>query len=200
MAVTLADSLLVAPPRPLPTYPTAGGSPSASASGQSTINTDPPRFAVASAAHFWQNCGDATFTNIMAVHGNHNQLTTEFLSEREPATYHGSEGDVVRSSAVHLLHPVNQALSLWTGNGVLCQSESSTNKVRSDITYYRGDRTFAVVEFKKRGVIKPAEFNGAIQRITAATPEASLVANAKAHNNPENTFFDGQLYHLNKAG
>lgn len=154
MAVALADSLLVAPPRPLPTYPADGGSPSVQASGQSTIKTDPPppplpSFAVASAAHIWQDYGDATFTHIMTVHGNHNQLTTEFLFEREPAMYHSSEGNVVRSSAIHLLHPVNQALSLWSGDGVLCKSESATNKIRSDITYHRGNRAFVVVEFKE---------------------------------------------------
>lgn len=37
--------------------------------------------------------------------------------------YHASEGDVVRSSALHLLHPLNQALSLLASNGEVCRSE-----------------------------------------------------------------------------
>ncbi|KAK3983855.1 hypothetical protein QBC44DRAFT_353984 [Cladorrhinum sp. PSN332] len=191
MPVTLANSFPVAPPRPLPNYPTNGGLARASASGASTINTEPPKFAVASAALYWQNSGDSTLTHITATQGNNNALTTEFLSEVEPAIYHASEGDVVRSSAIYLLHPVNQALSLWTGNGVFCQSEATANGIRGDITYYRGTRAFAVVEFKKRGVIKPAEFTAAIKTITAATTEATLVSQANNRANPENTFFDG---------
>lgn len=54
------------------------------------------------------------------------------------AMYHNSEANVVRSSALYLLHPVNQALSMLVGTDkMLCPSEITNNKIRSDITYYR---------------------------------------------------------------
>ncbi|KAH6636486.1 hypothetical protein F5144DRAFT_181772 [Chaetomium tenue] len=53
--------------------------------------------------------------------------------------------------------------SLLTSNGVACRSEFTARPVRSDITYYRGPRPFAVIEFKKRGVIRQAEFRAAIK-------------------------------------
>lgn len=190
MVVTLAQSL--EPTRPLPNFPTEGGSPNVTASGNSTTQTDAPKFALATPQGHWQGTAPAALQTIAASVGNNpNPLTTEYLYEPESAIYHGSEGDVVRSSALYLLHPVNQALSLLTHDSVYCLSEATAHNVRSDITYYRGARPFAVVEFKRRGVIRLAEFRAAVKAITPATSEASLVASASAHNSTHHTFFDG---------
>lgn len=112
MPITLAESFAVVPTNRFHDYPRKPGDAHATISGASTSNTDAPKFAVASPALFWQQRGTAVVQNLAsgwqnAHHNNNMPLNTEFLSEREPATYHASEGDVIRSSAVYLLHPVN---------------------------------------------------------------------------------------------
>jgi hypothetical protein len=85
------------------------------------------------------------------------------------------------------------------GNGILwCRSETTTSVVRTDITYCRGTRAFAIVEFKKRAVIKPAEFQAAVNTITAATPETTLASQAYARKSAHISFFDGDSVILMK--
>lgn len=96
------------------------------------------------------------------------QLDREHVYLKEHATQHFNESDVVRTAAMYLVHPVVVALNsdpaMYSTIGL--QSEDVHNQVRSDITFYRTmqnrSRPIAVLEFKRRGVIKPAQLNDAI--------------------------------------
>ncbi|CAN8099934.1 unnamed protein product [Discula destructiva] len=61
--------------------------------------------------------------------------------------------------------------------GLLLQSEDVLRQVRSDITFYRKgtpkSRAIALLEFKRRGIIRPSQFTAAMPAITPA-PGATL--------------------------
>ncbi|KAK4170812.1 hypothetical protein QBC36DRAFT_250678 [Triangularia setosa] len=204
--VRISHSFANIPGNALPNYPNPHGNASAIMSGDSTRNTDPPYFAIAA-----QNNWHAFSTNFMANHpaaatANH-PLNVETVYLPEAAAHHNSEGDVVRSAAMYLLHPANQALSTHPNIVTRCQSEASANGIRSDITYYRGPtpqnpnfKAFAVIEFKKRGVIKPNEFATAVRFPNHPTqPQADVTVQAALSlaNNKE-TYFDGDAFVLIK--
>lgn len=208
--VPLSQAFVARPGNALPAYANPRGSAHASISGDSTRDTDPPYFSIAaqpqhSTHRDWHALGTAAVANIPNINTPAHPLNHEFVYFREAATYHDSEGDVVRSAAQYLLHPVNQALSSVPGVLVRCQSEATTTNIRSDITYYRGPnaqnpiyKAFAVVEFKKRGVIKQAEFHNTIRHQAPPTQQqvAATVAAALALNNE--TYFDGDALILIK--
>ncbi|CAP71805.1 uncharacterized protein PODANS_6_7520 [Podospora anserina S mat+] len=190
----------------LPTYPNPHGNANATISGDSTRDTDPPYFAIASQNN-WNNLGTNFLGNHPASTTPNHQLNVETVSLREDAVHHGSEGDVVRSAAMYLLHPINQALSTHPNIAITCQSEASTNRIRSDITYYRHPNTanpnfkaFAVVEFKKRGVITATEFAATIRSQTVPTQQVvdNTVAAAMALPHGKQTYFDGDSFVLIK--
>src|SRR3569833_1378874 len=106
-------------------------------------------------------------------------LNDEFIPQREDAMHHANEDDIMRAATLYLIHPINQALcaSPALAGMVKCQSEPTTHKTRSHIMFYRNrvapsgpPRAFAVVEFKRRGVIRHQEFQAADKDITAKTP------------------------------
>lgn len=195
--VTIRQSIV--PGTPLPPYPNNTANSNVTPSGQSTIETDPPYFAQNVAVNVWQGICQA-FLGLP----HSNAIDTERLADTEGAIFHVSEGDVVRASALYLLHPVNQAL--WACNQVaqtyMCQSEATTNRVRSDITYYKntatGRRAFAVVEFKKRGTINAAEFATAVRFNQAPTPVQVTNTVAVAVGLPNSTYYGGNSYILMK--
>ncbi|KAH8745180.1 hypothetical protein F5883DRAFT_511031 [Diaporthe sp. PMI_573] len=99
---------------------------------------------------------------------------------REDAMVHYNESDVVRTAAMYLVHPVVAALNadLHMAGRLLLQSEDILGQVRSDITFYRNDgtpdpRPIAVLEFKRRGIIRPGQFAAAIPAVVPA-PGATL--------------------------
>lgn len=99
----------------------------------------------------------------------------EHLYMQERATQHRNEADVVRSAAMYLVHPVMAVLDadpITSGAIVLHAEDASvvnnniTSTVRTDITFYRynpvgDDRPICVMEFKRRGVIRPDQFETA---------------------------------------
>lgn len=111
---------------------------------------------------------------------------------------HKNEGDVVRAAALYLIHPVNQTLSVHPSiaGTIICQSEFTTQKVRSDMTYWKntagGRKQFAVVEFKKRTSIPAAEFSRAA-RHTGATPDQATITQIStlAYKQPDGTYYSG---------
>jgi hypothetical protein len=175
-------------------------------SGDSTVNTDPPYFSIA-AQQNWHTLGTTLIANIPNIANPAHNLNRETVPFREDAAYHNSEGDVVRSAALYLLHPVNQALSSAQGVVIRCQSELTANKIRSDITYFRAPtaanpnyKAFAVVEFKKRGVIKDNEFRSTIKYNTVPNPQQLATATAAAlnHVSGKESQFDGDAWILIK--
>lgn len=98
----------------------------------------------------------------------------EHLYMKEQAMQHHNESDVVRSAAMYLVHPVMGALDAepTMNGGFILQSEDVNNTVRTDITFYRytgtgANRPIAMLEFKRRGVIRPDQFDSTI---AAAAP------------------------------
>ncbi|RYC54060.1 hypothetical protein CHU98_g12149 [Xylaria longipes] len=167
-AVTIKQSFRTA----LPSYQNPIGVGDTHISGSTTLNTDPPRFFVGVSHEAWEN-----------------------------AMWHLSEGDVVRAAAMYLLHPINQALSAIPdfASSIRCLSEQTTNGVRGDIAFNRlrsnERRCFAVVEFKKRGIIDDNEFRRAARTITR-TSVAQHVQDAM--NMRERTFFQDNSVKLMK--
>ena len=210
MAVRLSQAFANVATNALPAYPNPHGNSHANMSGDSTRDTDPPYFSITAQPRHpvhqnWDALGTAAVANIPGIAAAAHALNRELIYLNEPATYHNSEGDVVRSAAQYLLHPVNQVLSSHAGALMRCQSEATANRVRSDITYYRGPnaqnpafKAFAVVEFKKRGVIKQTEFAATIRhrvQPSAAQVQATITAALATANE---TYFGGDALVLIK--
>lgn len=176
--------------------PTANTNPSSSS--VTTANVTPPRFAHKILATHWNALCNAFITNIPAT-----ALTNEYLSHVELLMRHASEADVVRTAALYLLHPINQAFSAHpiTAGTITCLAEMSSTGLRADITYFKspptpGDkRAFAVVEFKKRQLIVPQDFSRA-EKCNSNMSEAQVrqdiaqIGGQAAGRNAENTFYD----------
>ncbi|KAG8159907.1 hypothetical protein KVR01_010544 [Diaporthe batatas] len=178
----------------LPSYQNNGDpSPSVSASGESTRAMDPPKFAQSVQPNIWAATGTTWLTTIPP---NTTAIDVERIAA-EDTFAHRNEGDVVRAAALHLLHPVHQAFSARNGigNTYRCQSEFTHQKVRGDITYYKntqqGPRQCAVIEFKKRGSIRPTEFLAAVKcnQPPSAQQTQNFVQAAYASRNTDYTFF-----------
>ncbi|KAI0188890.1 hypothetical protein EV127DRAFT_462073 [Xylaria flabelliformis] len=190
-AITIKQSFR----NPLPSYPNPLGVGDTHISGSTTMDTDPPRFYVAISHDAWVGLG---FQSLETV--NTRALENEHISLREDAMYHLNEGDVARAAAMYLLHPINQALSAIPNfaGSIKCLSEQLMNGVRADISFmrYRGNeqRCFAVVEFKKRGVIDDNEFRQAAR--TLKTPVSHHVK--AAMNAPGGSFFQRNSVKLMK--
>ncbi|KAK4153550.1 hypothetical protein C8A00DRAFT_15255, partial [Chaetomidium leptoderma] len=75
------------------------------------------------------------------------------------------EPDVVRPSALYLLHPVHMALrALHPDVAILCMSEpykEQTGKIRPDIVYKKNGKVFAILEYKVPGAVDKLEFDRA---------------------------------------
>lgn len=149
------------------------GNSNPSSSSITTAETNPPKFAHEIEQRDWID----TCNNIInGLPGN--ELENEGLDSKEAIMYHKCEADVVRSAALYILHPLNQALSAHpaTTGAITCLAEHSSNGLRADITYFRNPavpspgaekRAFAVVEFKRRGLIDAGEFRTA-QKLDAS--------------------------------
>ncbi|KAI0517545.1 hypothetical protein F5B22DRAFT_109548 [Xylaria bambusicola] len=163
---------------PLPRYPADGldALPDIQPSGSSTKETNPPKF--------WVMGRDWAASGVNAITASRRRLVaagleTEFIYKKETAIKLLTEGDVTRAAALYLLHPVNQALSALNPD-ISCLSEHHGNTIRSDVTYKFGlDRAFAIVEFKKRGVIRMEEFRGALLELNNDRARAQAQINDK---------------------
>lgn len=108
-------------------------------------------------------------------------VVQENVYMKKQAMVHYNESDVVRAAAMYLVHPVVAAMGadLDRAGGLLLQSEDILSQVRSDITFYRdngtlGRRPIAVLEFKRRGIIRPDQFAAAMPALAPARPGESL--------------------------
>lgn len=85
---------------------------------------------------------------------------SQFIPETEINIRHANEADVVRTANLYLIHLVLQALSAHPSYHTLLvsQSEDTQGKTRTDLTFQFSTlntlRSFAVVEFKRRGAIE----------------------------------------------
>lgn len=104
----------------------------------------------------------------------------EHLYMKEKAMRHHNESDVVRTAAMYLLHPVMGALDAVPNmnGGFMLQSENVIKSIRTDITFYRysntgPNRAIAVLEFKRRGVLRPDQFDNAMGTAAPAPPNTT---------------------------
>ncbi|ROV86920.1 hypothetical protein VSDG_10123 [Cytospora chrysosperma] len=179
--------------------PTTNTNPSSSS--VTTANVDPPSFAHKILTAYWTDLCNAFISAIPAA-----RLTDEYLSHAERLIRHASEADVVRTAALYVLHPINQAFSAHsaTAGTVTCLAELSSANLRADITYFKcppnpgqgNKRAFAVIEFKKRQLINSTEFARA-EKCNSSMSEAQIRQNvaqisqqAKGRN-IDHTFYDG---------
>lgn len=155
----------------LPGYRYTHGLKRAPQSGSKSKQTKPPIFAVRRLANRWCDQGDNLIHNYqLSAHPLFPDLLTERLYNPENAIVHRNEADVVRTAAMYLIHPVCQALHVdpsATGRFASQAEDDSADGLRTDITYYKsipgGSRAFAIVEFKRRTVIREKELNDAIK-------------------------------------
>lgn len=146
-------------------------------------DVNPPAFAHKILVRVWNRISELFITGLPGA--QEQQLEGEVLYRHENVARHNSEADVVRTAAMYVLHPINQALNSHpdTRGFVTCLAESSLNRLRADITYFKtpstgGDRrAFAVVEFKKRQLIKSSQFTEAEKMLSNIT-ENQVIANS----------------------
>ena len=88
------------------------------------------------------------------------------------------------------MHPVNQGLDAFPDfkKTIETQAEFQRNRMRTDITYFKAGtqpgkphRSFAVMEFKRRGILQANQFHDAIKNVDVTNPtqKAPAIAAAK---------------------
>ncbi|KAI0971112.1 hypothetical protein F4678DRAFT_479483 [Xylaria arbuscula] len=196
--MTYPPTILQSFEEPLPHYPdnSSGLSADSQISGESTRETDPPKF--------WFDFGEFFFNQgVVTLRQRYDllkHLNMEFIYRKEEAIKLLVEGDITRAAALYLLHPVNQTLSALNHH-TQCLSEHAANRIRTDVSYKIAGSTFAVIEFKKRGTIRPDEFVAARRDIDNDNPNSQIHINqyiAAATKTSERTFFKGNSMKLMK--
>lgn len=188
---------------PLPEYDNPKGKQTASDLGDTTKKYHAPAFAIEIDVSAWTKTGNDVLRDI--EQGNlKSRLDKQYINEKEVSMAHSNEADVVRAGAIHLLHPVHQALDLCptVGQTVMVYSEVQQNKMRTDVSYHKikGNipTPMAVIEFKRRGILHHDKFMvGPVKKIgsTANPPQPTkveidaFVKEATATNKKEKTLF-----------
>ncbi|KAI0517555.1 hypothetical protein F5B22DRAFT_603366 [Xylaria bambusicola] len=169
--------------------------------GTKTSQIDAPKFWISTNERGWSEPAHNTLRPM-----NMNALQ-EQVSWPEPSMRLACEADVVRAAALYLLHPINQVLSARYPNDYRCNSEVAGSGVRGDVSLLKlgGRRTFAIVEFKRSGIISPMEFADAQRTLTGnpnthAAEISQHVQNVIAADNGDNRFsaFEGNSFSLMK--
>ncbi|KAK4031439.1 hypothetical protein C8A01DRAFT_42103 [Parachaetomium inaequale] len=175
---------------PLPHYDSPAGNQKVSELGATTGKYPAPAVAIELKASEWTDIGDEVLLDINQALQAGQQLTPrldeQYINEKEKSMAHTNEADVVRAAAIHLLHPVHQALDLCptVNKSIMVRSEVQQNKMRTDISYYKiinGTPTpMAIIEFKKRGVFYYDQFKKAFKTVAAgATNPPAPTSNEK---------------------
>ena len=178
---------------PLPYTDGRLASATANASSAGTA-TDPPVFGIFSEHRRYQDKGLGVVKDV--------KLPEEYLALPEKAMHLENEGDVRSAAALYLLHPINQVLSAHRSDrDIRCLAEDSKAGARPDTTYSlvqnRTSTYYAVVEFKKRGVISKSEFKSGCQAITPGISANDLRQKAPLVGQ-DVTYFSGNAHKLMK--
>ncbi|RTE73953.1 hypothetical protein BHE90_011615 [Fusarium euwallaceae] len=154
--------------------------PKAHISGPSTSAAEPPKFGLR-----LQNF----FARISLSPLNHSCLRDSYLATWEETRSLRLEADVSDASALQLINPVDLALSAHHPRQIFQLNQEVVDgdggRARADKTWHQRldphTRRFAVLDYKRPGVIKPEEFNHALygqeqlaQRISAAGEISTL--------------------------
>ncbi|EEP77869.1 predicted protein [Uncinocarpus reesii 1704] len=120
----------------------------------------------------------------------------------EASHYLGTEGDILRISALQLIHPINAVLSLLIPNGakLLCRAEvtSPDQTPRTNLKWIYidpsgQDQVVAILEYKNTGVIHFENWAGAI-----TLPENAVERLLNAKEQINSTFLVGNAIILSK--
>ncbi|KAK2768439.1 hypothetical protein FQN54_000294 [Arachnomyces sp. PD_36] len=86
------------------------------------------------------------------------------MPKPEKSHFLKTEGDVLRVSALQLVHPVNLVLEdLFPNLNLQCLSEAVSGRSRTDLKWVLdGSKTVAILEYKNTRVIRAADFEPAI--------------------------------------
>jgi hypothetical protein len=108
------------------------------------------------------------------------------------------EADVVRATALYLLHPVHMALTARHPDvSIQCLAEFASSGIRPDIVYKKDGQNFALLEYKVTGVVNRQEFTTARLAATAL-PNEVTAKRVRAENKDDGTFFYGNALKIIK--
>lgn len=166
----------------------------ASPSATSTLETTHPKFWVARDVDDYVRAAEALLPDGGAVQ----KFTSKQYAPAEERSFCiQTEGDVVRASALYLLHPVNMVLeAMFPDDNIRCFAEDSQNtkhpvlptqttRTRPDILYKKNGKTVAILEYKLTSIMKVDEFEAARIR-PSASPDDVLEVKALAEEDPQN--------------
>lgn len=146
------------------------------APAQSTQQHDPPKAFIVENSASLINLGMNKLSLIST-----SSIVQKRLPQLEKTHHHSTEADILRTSTLYLLHPVNVAATRLISNGRLyCTSEqSSTGGIRTDIRWVyqssQGQTTnVAVLELKNTRVLHWSDYSSA--QTTQQNARAKVVA------------------------
>lgn len=176
---TIEEGLRAVNKIPLPEYPNPLGKQTISELGSTTGKHPAPAVAIELKTSVWTGIGDELLLDISKALQAGQQLKPrldeQYIDEKEISMVHSNEADVVRAAAIHLLHPVHQALDLCPSlnKSIMVRSEVQQHKMRTDISYFKikngSPVPMAIIEFKKRGVFYESQFRSAFKTVTTST-------------------------------
>lgn len=133
--------------------------PDAHISGQSTLLAEAPGFALeVSYRNIWNRHANDVLRNV--------NLTRHRLASWEPTRQLLVEADVSDAAALQLINPVDLALSAHHPGEIVSLNQHIVGTARSDKCWYRctprGNKFFAVLDYKRPAVIRNWEFEEAM--------------------------------------
>ncbi|KAI6262359.1 hypothetical protein MCOR19_001399 [Pyricularia oryzae] len=139
--------------------------------GQSTIVANPPIFWFEhDASDYIQTAEDA-----LSNHSKIRYIKSTYMPAPYPECPLKSEADVVRATALWILHPIIMTLQEMFGN-VQCRSEDSRPGIRCDTLIAIDNKPVFVFEYKSRGYLVSQEYLDGRHDLPTARDSASLLS------------------------
>ncbi|KAF4459739.1 fic DOC family [Fusarium albosuccineum] len=148
-SVTIAESF----DRPLPPIPCIQHSGNAHISGPSTSNAEAPSFAFSVPFNTWDQYADQVLRR--------SSLSGHALASYETTRQLRLEADVADAAAVHLINPIDMAISSYRPGSVISLNQHTVGTARTDKCWlFNGSEEvpFAVLDYKRPGIIREKEF------------------------------------------
>ncbi|KAJ3530663.1 hypothetical protein NM208_g9224 [Fusarium decemcellulare] len=149
-SVTIAESF----DRPLPPIPWAQYSANTHISGLSTSDADAPSFAFSVPFKTWNQYADQVL--------HRSSLSGHTLSSYETTRQLRLEADVADAAAVHLISPIDMAISSYRPGSVISLNQHTVGAARTDkcwlYKYGSEEVPFAALDYKRPGTIREKEF------------------------------------------
>ncbi|KAF5002050.1 hypothetical protein FDECE_10747 [Fusarium decemcellulare] len=151
-SISIAESF----DRPLPIGTVGEESPKAHVSGPSTLDADPPGFAFPVPFSTWNHFADQLLHRTQ-------ELADHRLASWEQTRLLRVEANVSDAAAVQLINPVDLAFSTLYAAPIKCANQLCRGTARTDKCWMRDQEQipFAVMDYKRPGVIRREEFEDA---------------------------------------